>query len=250
MPGKSPVVRLFLDETMIRSDGVQERNWFAVVGCLMSLEEHGRRLHGPFDDIKGRRFRHHSPRAPVIFHRIDMCCPSPRGAFSVLRDEALRESLYQELLGVIDACDFKVIVEVVEIRELSEREKSDWRTLGYLKCLGPLLMKYCQELIESDQRGDVMASHLGMKEDGILKTAYWVLYQRGGHGKYASFYRRGLSSNSLKIEHKEKNVAGLQLADLLAAPMVRRYLYERTGANDNVDGFARRVAEIGSRKRV
>lgn len=85
-----PPHRLFLDETILKSNGVQERTWFGLVGCFLSVEEHGRRLHATFEDMKRRFFRHHSESAPVIFHRMDMCARSPRGAFAVLRDDEKR----------------------------------------------------------------------------------------------------------------------------------------------------------------
>lgn len=249
MPDGAPIYRLFLDETIVKSDGEQERTWFALVGCVIRLEEHGRILHAQFEDIKRRLFRHHSERAPVVFHRIEMCCPSPRGAFSILRDEGKRSALYGELLRVVDGCDFRVVLELDEIRGYRERQRTDWRTLGYLGCLGPLVTSYCEYLDGQDVRGDVMASHLGMKENGLLKGEYWKILQVGGYGKYASFFRRRLS-RALKIELKEKNVAGLQLADLIAAPIIRKLLSERTGSGHNVERFAREVAEVGGRKRL
>jgi hypothetical protein len=214
----------------------------------MTLEQHGRSLHREFERIKGQFFRHHSESAPVVFHRIDMCCASPRGAFSVLRDEGKRNDFYDELLRVIGACEFRLILKHVEVRGYRERQRTDWRTLGYLECLSQVLTSYCEYLLEQDVRGDVMISHLGMKENALIRSEYWKTLQAGGGGKYASFFRRALSSKDIKIEIKDKNIAGLQLADLVAAPIIRKLLAEQTGAGGNVERFARRVAGIAAQK--
>jgi hypothetical protein len=233
---------------MVKSNGEQERKWFALAGCFLTLQEHYRNLSQQFDKIKTAYFRHHSTDCPVILHRIDMCCPSPRGAFSVLRDESKRERFYEDLLAVIENCDFKVMFAISEISPYAEAKKTDWRTLRYRDCLELLLERYCDYLNREGYQGDVMASHLGLKENRILHVKYWETYQDGGRGKFASFYRRSLSSSALKIEQKQKNVAGLQLADLFAAPIVRTFLSERTGTNDNKEGFAREIVEIISPK--
>src|ERR1700686_2903280 len=133
-----PTYRLFIDETTVQSDGEQERTWFALVGCMMTLEQHGRNLHREFERIKGQFFTHHSKGAPVVFHRSDMCCASPRGAFGVLRDEDKRNNFYNELLSVIQACNFRLISKYVEVHGYREKQKTDWRALGYLECLRQL----------------------------------------------------------------------------------------------------------------
>src|SRR6266545_7317726 len=108
--------RLFLDETIVKSNGVQERSWFGLVGCVLSLEEHGRALRPAFEALKTRFFNHHSDAAPVVFHRMDMCARSPRGAFAILKEDDIRRSLYEELFRIIRNCDFRVIVELEQIR--------------------------------------------------------------------------------------------------------------------------------------
>lgn len=243
-----PTYRLFLDETVVKTNGEQERTWFALVGCVLALGHHGRHLHTGFENLKGQFFKHHSTWAPVVFHRIDMCCASPRGAFSVLRDEAKRNDFYDGLLELIKGCDFKVFSAIEPIGGYREKQRTDWRTLGYTRCLGQLLTSYCEYLSNLNVRGDVMASHLGMKEHTFIRVEYWKTLRDGGHGKLPSFFRRRLTK-TLKIERKEKNVAGLQLADLIAAPVIRKQLAARSGNGDNVERFAREVAEIAAKKR-
>ena len=64
-----------------------------------------------------------------------------------------------------------------------------------------------------------MAESRGKTEDFELKEAYMRLHKQGTRFKSNTFFQQYLTSKEIKIKPKSKNVAGLQLADILAHPL-------------------------------
>ena len=70
-----------------------------------------------------------------------------------------------------------------------------------------------------------MAESRGAQEDRKLKEAYRVFYENGDTFLRKSIAQSTLTSREIKIKKKEANIAGLQLADLLANPLTRDVLH-------------------------
>jgi len=88
-----------------------------------------------------------------------------------------------------------------------------------------LLFRYSGYLHHFRSRGDVYAEHVGKTENEFLKHEYFRIRNfDGAEGEPSSYFRKVLTSKYLHIEDKSKNVGGLQVADLLAAPLMRKFL--------------------------
>ena len=72
-----------------------------------------------------------------------------------------------------------------------------------------------------------MAESRGKKEDFELKKVYRSLYENGTRFKSGKFFQQYLTSKEIKIKPKEKNVAGLQMADILTHPMKKYTLLKK-----------------------
>ena len=106
----------------------------------------------------------------------------------------------------------------------------------------------------------VMSEHVGRNEDGFLKYEYYRIRNfDGAEGQNSAYFRAVLTSKDLHIEDKSKNIGGLQVADLLAAPLMRKFFsiglgkqfdvlmsevgeskLNRRFCDGTVDGYARR----------
>ena len=95
----------------------------------------------------------------------------------------------------------------------------------------------------SDSYGDVMAESRGKKANKMLVESYARLYQRGADYVSAKMFQKRLTTKKLKIREKSANVAGLQLADLIANPCMRSLVCERKKTEMPAD-FGARVVEI------
>jgi hypothetical protein len=87
-----------------------------------------------------------------------------------------------------------------------------------------MLERYCGFLSFHGATGDVMAESRGGKKDALLKQAYSELYNYGSYYRRPPFFQKVLTSKEIKLKPKIANIAGLQLADLLACPLKKELL--------------------------
>jgi hypothetical protein len=71
-----------------------------------------------------------------------------------------------------------------------------------------------------------MAESRGRREDLLLMDSYTRIYSRGAWTVRAETFQQALTSKELKVEKKSANIAGLQLADILAHPVRQAILRE------------------------
>jgi hypothetical protein len=107
-----------------------------------------------------------------------------------------------------------------------------------------LLERFVLFLYYGKHRGDLMVESRGGTEDGKLKDSYSRLYAVGTDNIPASRWQTCLTSSELKAKPKSANVAGLQLADLIAHPSRREMLIEHGLLADNRDVFGDQIAVI------
>ena len=89
-----------------------------------------------------------------------------------------------------------------------------------------------------------MVEARGGKEDGKLKDSYTRLYERGTDNIPLERWQERLTSRELKLRPKTANVAGIQLADLIAHPSRREVLIENRLLVDDRDTFGDQICAI------
>jgi hypothetical protein len=90
-----------------------------------------------------------------------------------------------------------------------------------------MLDRYSGWLNYKNAIGDVMAESRGREEDLQLRQAYRRVYESGTLMFTHEHHQRALTSREIKIRHKTANIAGLQLADVLAHPVKHLMFSER-----------------------
>ena len=89
--------------------------------------------------------------------------------------------------------------------------------------------------------GDVMFESRGGKEDLRLKKSFRRLMDHGTNFIESNELQKYYTSKELKIKPKVSNIAGLQLADLLAHPM-RRWIFKNLlGLYDGKTTFSDKI---------
>lgn len=98
--------------------------------------------------------------------------------------------------------------------------------------------------LEAEQSpGDVMAEARGGKEDRKLKTSFARIFEQGtDYVKYDRFHA-ALTSREIKLKQKYNNIAGLQLADLIAHPSHKSILATHQNQKQPED-FGGRIIDI------
>ncbi len=192
------------------------------------------------DRIK-RAFFQRDPDEPVVFHRKEMV--NRRYPFHSLRDADVERQFNEALLDCLKRWEYRVITVVIDKRAHRDQYRV-WRYHPYHYCLSVLLERFVLCLGQIQQRGDVLVESRGGREDDQLKRAYEYLYTRGTSYVSASRFQERLTSSQLKVKPKSANIAGLQLADLLAHPSRREVLISSALLRDSRTTFGDQICAI------
>lgn len=163
----------------------------------------------------------------IVLHRREMLEAKP--PFEKLADPAIRQQFNGRLLQLLTEAEYKVFTVVIDKKEHKERYVV-WRFHPYHYCLTVLLERYVQYLARISQMGDVLVESRGKKENMQLERAYRYIYEHGSDHVPVKYFQERLTSAHLKIKPKSANVAGLQLADVIANPSCRSLICEKTKA--------------------
>jgi len=209
--------RLYIDEVgnpdLNSSDDVRHR-YLSLTGVIIELEYVRSTFSPKLEAIKRSYFDSH-PDEPVILHRKELVNKKP--PFTSLRDIETEKRFNRDILKMIRETEYEVLTVVIDKLRHKQRY-TVWRYDPYHYCMAILLERYVLWLERKGQIGDVMAESRGGKEDRRLKGSFQKVYEDGTDYIFADQIQSRLTSKQLKVKPKSINVAGLQLADLVAHP--------------------------------
>lgn len=235
--------RIYVDEVgnadLGSSDNPNHR-FLSLTGVVLDLDYVARTVYPDMEALKRRYFRSH-PDEPLVFHRKELV--NAREPFQRLRDEAARRQFDEELLHLLDTWTYRVATVCLDKRRHRETY-SAWRYDPYHYCLAVLLERFVFFLDRTDAVGDVMSESRGGKEDRRLKDSFARLWERGTDYIDPQRIQARLTSKQLKVKTKANNVAGLQLADLLAHPSRSEVLRDHGLQRADLAPFAARVVRV------
>lgn len=233
--------RLYVDEsgdhTYGKLDDIGKR-YLGLTGCFVEQEYYRTKLHPAMASLKQKHFPH-NPDEPVVLHRKEIV--NAAGPFWRLRDDDAREAFNADLLAFLSGMDYVIITVVIDKKAHTERYgAAAFHPYNY--CLAVMLERYCGFLNHFNAKGDVLAESRGGKEDRLLKASYRDLLERGTQWRDESFFRNALTSKELKVKPKVANIAGLQLADILAYPSKNDVLVKEGRGKPAEDTFGSKVS--------
>jgi hypothetical protein len=237
--------RMYVDEvgnpSMKKPEGREQ--YLSLSGIVISDDAVKNQLTPEFDRLK-RTFFQTDPDEHVIFHRKEIALKKP--PFNVLSDPASEKAFNDDFLAVIERLPFSLITVVIDKAEHLRRYVA-WREDPYYYCTLVLLERYLQLLEHENAVGDLLAEARGAAEDLRLKNAFRTICEKGDGYAPANLCSRRLTTKELKVKRKQDNVAGLQLADLVAFPS---YLSMRTArcGEEMKENFNRLVIPIIEKK--
>jgi len=118
-----------------------------------------------------------------------------------------------------------------------------WHYDPYHYCQEVLLERYVLWLERKGAVGDVMAESRGGREDRRLKDSFNRIWLEGTRYVPANQFAARLTSRQLKVKTKANNIAGLQLADLIAHPSFK-YILCRRQKTAQPRTFGAQIAQI------
>ena len=233
---------MYIDEvgnSDLESSGDPNHRYLSLTGVILDLDYCAATVHPQMEDIKKRYFTYH-PDEPIIFHRKEMV--NAEGPFSPLKDNDLCKRFDAELLHLLTAWNYTIITVCIDKRRHKETY-SAWRFDPYHYCLAVLIERYVFFLNQNDIIGDVMAESRGGKEDIRLKDSFNKLWENGTEYVGIEQFQKRLTSRQLKVKSKSNNIAGLQIADLIAHPS-RNEIFKDEGIIAELAPFGKKVTEI------
>jgi hypothetical protein len=207
--------------------GVWFRQADDYVAFADDLERFKRELFGP------------RPDKPVVLHRSDII--NRKGPFGLLCRPELRRRFDEGLLEVIGRAQFRMACIILDKQIHYEKYVNPFHPYHY--CLATMLDRYSGWLNYKNAIGDVMAEARGREEDLQLRQAYKRVYESGTVMFDHEHHQRALTSREIKLQAKKANIAGLQLADLLAYPVKQHCLAAKGLIADPGDVFGRRIVQ-------
>jgi hypothetical protein len=234
-----PVFRLFIDEVGdadMKDADKPDRQYLSLTGVIMSIAHEQTVVEPALNILKARIF--HDPN--IVLHRTEIVYRRP--PFECLEDVKLRTDFDQSILKLVENASYRVITVVIDKLEHTRRYQI-WQANPYHYCLLALLERYVMWLQLANSYGDVMAESRGKKDNKKLCASYTRLFQKGTEYVGYKVFQQRLTSRELKIKEKSANVAGLQIADLIANPSMRSLICEKTGTTMRAD-FGMHVVSI------
>lgn len=239
--------RLYIDESgdhTYTNSKDPEKRYLGLTGCIFEASYYRKGFQPAFEKFKRVHFTY-DPDDTVILHRKELI--NKQGHFSQLIDKSREKNFNMALLEIIEKSKYTIVTVVIDKNTHKERY-GDVAFHPYHYCLVALLERYCSRLHFYNVTGDVLAESRGGQEDMQLKEAYRRAYESGTNVRDASYFQQVLTSKEIKLKPKLANVAGLQLADLLAHPCKQDILLGYKRIDQYYGKFGKKIMEIIQKK--
>lgn len=233
--------RLYIDEvgnSDLGSSKDPNHRYLSLTGVILNLEYVSTTVFPTIEALKRDYFDSH-PDEPIILHRKELV--NKKHPFESLRDPATEKAFNQNLLNLLQNLDYAVITVVIDKLEHNQRYEV-WRFDPYHYCMTVIVERYLVWLKRKNDSGDVMAESRNGKADTRLKDAFERIYTKGTDFIIPEMFAAHLTSGQLKVKHKSANIAGLQLADIIAHPSFRTTLAKEQ--QPMADNFGGQIGEI------
>jgi len=240
--------RLYIDEVgnhdMNHVDDENHR-FLSLTGVIIETNYCREVLNPELATIK-RKFFETDPDSPIIFHRKEMV--NKREPFHRLQDPIIEAEFNHDILEGLERWEYRVITVVID-KKAHRDQYMVWHYHPYHYCLAVMLERFILFLHYGKNKGDVMIEARGTKEDDKLKESFSKLYKYGNDHIPAQRWQFRLTSKEIKIKLKSANIAGLQIADLIAHPSRREILIEKGLKSPEKNVFGDQICQILQRSK-
>lgn len=208
--------RIYIDESgdhTYKNVSNLATRYLALTAVVVAKKHYDTTIHPALDALKRKHFNY-DPDNPVILHRSDII--KRRRWFGVLQDPARSQAWDVDILAFTQSLQAQVFTVVID-KQIHKQNYPTQTFDPYDYALAVLLNRIRGYLNIWTSQADVLAEARGKVEDRQLRDAYDALRTVGGgsYGTAAEFQQ--VYPDDLIIRRKDQNVAGTQIADLLAA---------------------------------
>jgi hypothetical protein len=235
--------RLYIDESgdnTIRDLDNPARRFLGLTGVILPYSLEALDFNRAIEALKDKHFVVH-PDEHVILHREDIV--NFRGPFVQVKEDDKKIAFGCATLELMRGAVFTLITVVIDKKRQFEQygvNAYDSYNFG----LTAMLERYCGWLGHFGFNGDTVAEGRGRTHDNSIKEVYQAFYGGGSAYRSVDQVQGVFNCDFLKIRSKDANLAGLQLADLLANPSRRQILMEKGIIADERTDYTKEVCKI------
>ncbi|OGM26684.1 hypothetical protein A2692_05630 [Candidatus Woesebacteria bacterium RIFCSPHIGHO2_01_FULL_39_95] len=207
---------MFLDESGDHNLKIIDKSYpvFCLAGCIFDFDYYIKNVE---DKIEKLKIKHFNSREVILR---SYYIRKQKGQFNSLVDSQKRELFYNDLSKLISSLDFKIIAAVI----LKEKLKNNYSTPSdpYDLCFQFILERLCMFIGRKNEVAIMRMESRETHNDKILAEDYEHFRSNGNNIIKAEEVRMKLAD--LSFNQKSQNVAGHQIADLIAYPVGSKIL--------------------------
>ena len=163
----------------------------------------------------------------IVLHTVDMV--RGRYGFESMQNPAFREEFYESLNAMLDELDYKIIACAIKLDEYVARYGANAPD-PYMDSLNVLVERFCMDLEDETDAGFICAEMRNPHLDRALRRAWDDICEWGTGSLGPSEIDEKIVHLTLK--NKKPNVAGMQLADLVATAVGRSVIAKPAHGNE------------------
>ena len=209
--------RMYIDESgdhAYKHTGNLDTRYLGLTGVLIIKKYYDKRIQPELEELKRRIFRYDPDDPPVLVRSM---IRNRKSWFYVLQDVTLNEQWEDEIIDFLKGLKRYAQVFTVVIDKKEHLKSYPVRTFDpYAYSLSVLLNRSRGFLVKRHEKADILVERRGPVEDRQIVNAYATLRSRGSHYGDADYYKKAYPAETLMLKCKGNNIAGLQLADIIA----------------------------------
>lgn len=234
---------MFIDDTgnvHTRTSNHPQSRFAGVVGVIFEMDYLHSTFEPSFEKLKAKHFGLRDDGKTHVLHLRRM--KKAEGPFAQLGNADFRQQWEEACMRMYTLAAYTVITVCVD-KVAFYAAHPDWQGSIYRLLVGNAIERYFYYLRSRNGTGDVLTEATNSDLDRDIKSLYRHFYEAGTDHIPSFRLKTRLSSNEIKIKPKTDNLAGLQLADMLAATCFShcRRIYAE---GPTFDPFAMSVAEL------
>lgn len=236
--------RLYIDESgdhSYKHVDDPDKRYLGLTGVLVAKDLYDSRAKPGLEALKQSIFRYDPDDPPILTRSL---IKSRKRWFYVLQDAALNARWESELLNFLESLTHYTHIFTVVIDKKEHLEQYPFQTFDpYVYSLAVLMNRVRGFLHSRGDIADVLAESRGKVEDDQIKLAYKDLLENGSiHYGDGLYYRTYYPEAELIVKRKDQNIAGLQIADIVAyGQKVMTIQHNRKPFPRPVSGFTQSV---------
>jgi hypothetical protein len=166
-----------------------------------------------------------------------------RYGFESMQDPAFRAEFYESLNAMLEELDYKIVACAIKLDEYVARYGANAPD-PYMDSLGVLVERFCMDLEDETDAGFICAEMRNPHLDRALRRAWDDICERGTRSLGPSEIDEKIVHLTLK--NKKPNVAGMQLADLVATAVGRSVMAKPAHGNEVSRGVVMgKIRQVG-----